>query len=58
MYISFLAETIADGDYGEHLALLINPPEEAKFPKHSLELGVEGIDINVDSDKTELIYFK
>ena len=49
---------MTDEDYVDDLVLLANTPEQAKFPLHNLEQAAECIDLNVNANKTEFMWFK
>ena len=51
-------ETISDAGYADDLALLANESAEAKSLLHSLKQAARGIVLYVNSNKTELKYFK
>ena len=50
-------ETIIDEDYADQV-FLANTPTQAESLLHSLEQAARGIGLNMNSDKTEFMYFK
>ena len=54
----YLAETITNTDYADHQALLANAPALSESLLHSLDPTVWGIDLYMNSDKTEFMCFK
>ena len=52
-----LAQTIANMDYTDDIALLANSPAQAEFLVHSLEPVTGGIGLHVNANKTEYICF-
>ena len=53
----YLAQTIANPDYADDIALLTNTPAQAKTLLHSLERAAAGIVFDVNTDKTEYMPF-
>ena len=53
----YSAQTIADADYVDDIALLANTPTQAEILLHSLERAAVGISLNVNAHKTEYIFF-
>ena len=53
----YLAQTITDANDADNIALLANTPAQAETQLHSLERAAGGIDLHVNSDKTEYICF-
>ena len=53
----YSAVTISDADYADDLALLASTPTEAESLLHCLDQAAKGIGLNVNSDKTEIIWF-
>ena len=51
------AQTITDADYANNTALLVNKPTQAETLLHCLERATTGIDLRVNTDKTEYICF-
>ena len=51
------AQTITDADDADDIALLANTPAQAETQLHSLERAAASIDLNVNADKTEYMYF-
>ena len=51
-------ETMTDAEYAGNLALLSNSPVQSESLLHSLGQVTGGISSNVNSNKTEFIYFK
>ena len=51
-------ETMTDAEYADNQALLINTLTQAESSLHSLEEAAGGIDLYMNSDKTELMCFK
>ena len=48
---------ITDTNYADDIALLANTPTQAESLLHSLEQAVGGIDLHVNTDKTEYLCF-
>ena len=53
----YSAQTIADADYVNDIALLPNTPAQAETLLHSLEQGAVGIGLHVNAHKMEYMYF-
>ena len=53
----YSAQKITDADYADDIALLANSPAQAETLLHSLEQAAGGIDLHVNADKTEYMYF-
>ena len=51
------AQTIADADYADDIALLVNAPAQAETLLHSLEWVAAGIGLHVNTHKTEYTSF-
>ena len=51
------AQTIMDADYADDIALLANTPAQAETLLHSLERAAAGIDLHVNADKPEYMFF-
>ena len=51
------AQTIKDAYYADDIALLANTPVQAETLLHSLERAAAGIDLHVNTDKTEYVCF-
>ena len=51
------AKTIADADYVNDIAILVNTPAQAETLLHSLERAAPGIGLHVNAHKTEYICF-
>ena len=54
---SYPARTITDADYADDIALLANTPTQAQSQLLSLEQVAGGIDLHVNTDKTESMCF-
>ena len=54
---SYPAETIIDADYADDIAILANTPNKAKTLLYSLEQPAAGIDLHVNTHKTEYMCF-
>ena len=50
-------QTFNDVDYADDIALLANTPSQAESLLHSLERAAGGIDLYVNADKTEYMFF-
>ena len=53
----YLAQTITDADYADDIVLLVNTPTQAESLLHSQERAVNDINLHVNIDKIEFIYF-
>ena len=53
----YTGQTITDVDYANDITLLANTHAEAESLLHSLELAAGGIGFQVNTDKTEFMYF-
>ena len=51
------AWTITDADHTDDIARLANTPAQAESLLHSLEKAVGGIDLHVNTDKMDNMYF-
>ena len=51
------AKTITDADYADDLALVANTPNQAETLLHSLERAAAGIDLHVNTNKTEYMCY-
>ena len=52
------AETVTDTDNADDIAFLANTPAQAESLLHSLEQTAGVIDLEVNANKTEYMYFK
>ena len=57
IYTRYRAKTITDADYADDIALLANAPAKAETLLHSLQQAAAGIDLHVNTQKTEYIWF-
>ena len=53
----YFAQIITDADYADDMALLANSPAQAKTLLHSLEWAAAGVDLHVNTHKTEYMCF-
>ena len=53
----YAAKTITDADYTDDIAILANTPNQAETLLHSLEQAATGIDLQVNTHKTEYMHF-
>ena len=53
----FPAKTITDADYADDIAILVNTPNQAETQLQSLEQAAAGIDLYVNTHKTEYMCF-
>ena len=51
-------QTITDANYADEIAQLSNSTAQTESQLHSLEKAAGSIDLHVNTDKTEYMYFK
>ena len=51
------ATTITDADYADDIAILANSPNQAETLLYSLERAAAGIDLHVNAQKTEYMFY-
>ena len=51
------ANTIADADCADDIAILANTPDQAETLLHSLERAAAGFDLNINAHKTEYMCY-
>ena len=54
---NYPAQTIADADYADDIALLANTPAQAETLQHSLERAVANVGLHVYAEKMEYVCF-